>query len=497
MKTDIKQLQDNLLISFSNLPSLSTALKKLLAKRVSSYFHSVLQASATEADQDPLPETLDAQGFTWNSSSHNMKMSLRKFTISGVKLIQQSIYFSFLLFRKKRMARNSQSKVNVVFGLSDTQIWRNGSLSDLHSFLEQDRFGLSGTKNQYIVQCENQFFSGATYKNLYVTGNLYAFLASNLLNPINKLSLLSKAIRRLIEIFVLSMKFPFTVLVGFSHSFEEPLIEYLLENDCINAIITTPSQLICQPLMFEIRSKVGTPKKIMLWYAANAVPLQYADSTAETLNSSIYQCSSIDEHWVWSEYHAEFLRAASGLPCIIKGSMLFYPRPSPIIMKPESVRLITVFDVTPFENQSDSATLYTSKHMSKFILDIILAVNEIERELGQELSLCIKQKRNYSSQHSAEYINLLKSLSSKGELVLIESDQNIYTLVQKSNVVICAPLTSPALISREEETPVCYFSTLETLNLPSKIDEIQFIRSVGDLKDFLWEHLAEFKTRND
>jgi polysaccharide biosynthesis PFTS motif protein len=127
--------------------------------------------------------------------------------------------------------------------------------------------------------------------------------------------------------------------------------------------------------------------------------------------------------------------------------------------------------------------------MINFILAIVVVTKELEKFLGQRIPINIKQKRAYEARHSKEYIQLISRLQAEGTLHVTDPEKNLYSIIQDSIAVICVPLTSPALIAREENIPVCYFSTFEALRIPTEVDYIPVIRSPQGLQDFLQSSL--------
>ena len=493
MINGIKHLQDSLFESTHDIPWLSVAVKRLLAKRVSVDFYPMAQTklfslNATSGG-NATTDLLLGQNFQWDFSSKKVTLSRKKQVSLWIKLVLQFTASIVLISRRPQIRTDTQTRVNLVFGLSNEQIWRDKNLKDLHSFFTQERLDLGGADNLYVIQGADPFRSTKSHKNLFVTGNNYLFLAANFLSPSEKIQLLSSAILRLIRILRLSTRSPHTVLVGLSYAIEEPLIEFILKKGILSVAVTTPSQLICQPLIFEVEPSPKCLRKIMIWYAANAVPLEYIETNRDPVDSSIYCCPAVDEHWVWAKYHANYLNTISGIPCIIKGSMLFYPRTHKSPGVDSRMRAVTIFDVTPFENLESPTDLYSAENMINFILAIVTVTKELEKLFGRQIPINIKQKRAYEAKHSKEYIRLINRLQAEGTLHVNHPENDIYSIIQDSIAVICVPLTSPALIAREENIPVCYFSTFEALRIPTEVDYIPVIRSSQGLQDFLQSSL--------
>lgn len=102
--------------------------------------------------------------------------------------------------------------------------------------------------------------------------------------------------------------------------------------------------------IFQNKGDFGT--RIMIWYGANAIPINYRDITLdrEFVDKSFYKFIPIDEHLVWTEDHKNFLKPLLDESVKLKvcGSLMFYqPKKE---YKPRKIHDIMIFDVTPYND---------------------------------------------------------------------------------------------------------------------------------------------------
>ena len=76
----------------------------------------------------------------------------------------------------------------------------------------------------------------------------------------------------------------------------------------------------------------------------------------------------------------------------------------------------------------------------------------------------LKHKRNYSTKiHDQKYIKLVACLASHGDLELIPSEMNLYELLDRSDLAIVTPYSSPAYVASSRGTHAVYFDPEKTL----------------------------------
>jgi polysaccharide biosynthesis PFTS motif protein len=146
--------------------------------------------------------------------------------------------------------------------------------------------------------------------------------------------------------------------------------------------------------------------------------------------------------------------------------------------KSYQVKTVTVFDVTPKMNAGKEA-FYSDSVMINFIRDIRIAINS----KYPSALIRLKPKRQYSSEDSFRYQEFLESHSS--DLEILEWDSDIVAEILKSDLVVCIPYSSPALISKYLGVPTIFYSPTSDFNLEQTHEGVSVILGLNELQLFL------------
>jgi hypothetical protein len=242
--------------------------------------------------------------------------------------------------------------------------------------------------------------------------------------------------------------------------------KYAIEN-----ILITNSYMSIQPLwMADLYQKKYSLH--MAWYSQNA-PFAFTFREDNIVSDEIeYRNIRVDETWTWTKFFSNHLKSL-GTPGVFHdvGPILWYLPPKNIPIKNKDYINISVFDVTPIKRDvlddigySDSYVYYSFENMSKFIQDIIYVAKILEELSGKLVTISLKHKRKLLPQHDIRYLNLIKSFSEDtNDISIIHPDENLYSLVSNSDVVINYPYTSTAYIADYMNVPAIYYDPVQKL----------------------------------
>ena len=152
--------------------------------------------------------------------------------------------------------------------------------------------------------------------------------------------------------------------------------------------------------------------------------------------------------------------------------------------------VVTIFDVSPYLN-ADKRDFYTSPLCENFLLDVVAAARGLEREIGINIRIQLKSKRQRSRKHDPQYFDLLQSLSTHSSVILLSENLNLYNLIYESDLVVSIPFTSPALVATELDTPSCYFLETDEFNLPNSWDDVPVFASKNSFSEYFREVLRK------
>ena len=108
---------------------------------------------------------------------------------------------------------------------------------------------------------------------------------------------------------------------------------------------------------------------------------------------------------------------------------------------------------------------------------------EVVHDLVPSALLMLKPKREYGDADDLTYIRLVKSL--KARIKILIPTQDLVALIVNSDIVICVPFTSPALLAKTMGKQVFYYSPSLQFNLPLEYEGIQVLSGKNSLRQAL------------
>ncbi len=415
------------------------------------------------------------------------------FLTANLKLMVRIAVLLVLLFTPKKLEKHKS--VSLIYGLSQEHIYLAGSTTKLKEFLLSQKIGLAENDLFYIENSRHGIVSNRSEK-IRISRNIPTSLFHDFLNFGDKLQIIFLVSQRLLKYLATLIKYPIVHHIAQAYVIDEVIFDYSIRNRKIKFVdlVATQSIITHIPYIFERDLQLG--KRFMIWYSANAVPINYRDKNLERFRDSekIYESMPLDFHYVWNQSHKDYLVSVikPPIPVEVRGSLMFYLPPEEIIFT--KVYDIVIFDVTPYESSFKSDfekisfsqnSIYSCDFAIKFLQEILWAKNEIERSFGIKLRIALKPKRKYTPYHSRDYLAFLDNSSKNGLIEILEPDLDLYKTISESSISICYPFSSPAIIAKELEIPTAYFLSGNSIESNSIVDGIEFITDRTKLLDFI------------
>jgi len=415
------------------------------------------------------------------------------FLTANLKLMVRIAVLLVLLFTPKKLEK--LKSVSLIYGLSQEQIYFAGSTTRLEEFLLSQKIGLAENDLFYIENSRRGIVNNRSEK-IRITRNIPTSLFHDFLNFGDKLQIIFLVSQRLLKYLATLIKYPIVHHIVQAFVIDEVIIDYSIRNRKIKFVdlVATQSIITHIPYIFERDLQLG--KRLMIWYSANSVPIDYRDKNLERFRVSekIYESMPLDFHYVWNQSHKDYLDSVikPPIPVEVRGSLMFYlPREGMIFNK---VYDIVIFDVTPYESSFKSDfekisfsqnSIYSGYFAIKFLQEILWAKNEIERSFGIKLRIALKPKRKYTPLHSRDYLAFLDNLSKNGLIEILEPELDLYKTISESRMSVCYPFSSPAIIAKELKIPTAYFLSGNSIESNFFVDGIEFITDRTKLLDFI------------
>lgn len=366
-----------------------------------------------------------------------------------------------------------------VFAVPNHFFATGDQITNLEKFLD------SSLKHNDIVPPDRYFVQSGSLKNSLRSKKLEVVphIGSKILSWENKgkIRCSLEIIQRTLFWLKTSIKHPVFILIGSEYIVDIPAIE-LRKNRKEDVLITTQSQLHSPAYVFKSPIRAD---RIMYWYSNNSV--QISRQKKEHLDYSYLIQPQISKHFVWSSSWGTILQEhnrdsqVTPIGPIIFEDLSGYSKCTK--QKFEQKKIVTIFDITP-KKYASGDLFYSDKVMQNYILDIVESI----KPRYPEVLIKLKPKREYSSQDSVTYLDFLKSQTS--DIKILRWDCSIVNEILNSDLVICVPFSSPALISKHLGVPTVFYSPSVDFHLGQINEGILVLQGLGELQLFLkkfWE----------
>ena len=212
-------------------------------------------------------------------------------------------------------------------------------------------------------------------------------------------------------------------------------------------IFTTISGIKEYPLEFYLNKEQRGFVTHVIHYSQNSIQIAFKDEDLKILSNSMVDSGSLgDIHWVWTNEYAEYLKKFNdSITFRAVGSITF--RKLEISKKIPKDLVITIFDVAP-QTKIEKNNFYNLKTAFKFIEDVIKVRDE--NDLFHDYVIQLKPKRYLDKNvHSPDYIEYLLNLNARNKIKLLPWDDNPYSVISNSELIVSIPFTSIAYIGIE------------------------------------------------
>jgi hypothetical protein len=284
------------------------------------------------------------------------------------------------------------------------------------------------------------------------------------------------------------LRSPLTVLLARDYALI-PVVIWLGRRGKLSDIVITTSAFTAQPLwMHGLRDCRHTVH--MIWYSQNFVPKQYVgESVGSDLPAARHM--RVDQHWVWTDGFAEYLRTLDQTGTIhVVGPLLWYlPEDAPPPAD-DAIR-IAIFDVTPFDSSNSAfgaaRNYYSAETIGQFISDVVTACEALAAHTGRRVSMLVKHKRGISNRHDRGYLNMLDSLvSERNDFVLVDHRTDLFGLLSNCEASVSVPYTSTAYVAAHIGTPAIFYDPFgELVPVFERNEHVTFCAGRTDLQQTL------------
>ena len=385
---------------------------------------------------------------TSSLSSLNCKKKCRN------KTMAKAVIYTFIVLAHSLVLGNFKKKLlpNVLVFSVPNNYQHIGELKDF--FLEKRIKNHFQNKHTQILVQKGFKFWNRSQENIESSMYIPLYLMRNHLRIESRFKIQAIVIKNLIQFMKIKNCDPL-LLCYKELIFEITLYEYIEFARKIDVVYTQSNLRTLSPISYYNGKNFST-RNIMIWYSTNSDLVYKKGSKAFKIENNYLCLAQIDRHLVWDAHSKKTLANMTNKQIFVSGSLLFYPKKMQNSeIKMNSYRIL-LFDVTPIGSLNKENFLNTNQAIDT-IKEIVSAVNRSKSNSNKELNLFIKPKRKYSKSHSREYIKYITKLQRQNEIRLISYSSNLYEIIKDSDLVICVPWTSPAVIAKEIGVKSVYY----------------------------------------
>lgn len=410
-----------------------------------------------------------------NTDSGNPEIRLTKkyFAKAFLRGIGTFAYATLLVTFFKTKTK-SASSIGWVYAIPPNILEQHEGLRNLEKYLDSNVLTLNHkVPDEYLVQ-SGSVRSKSRSSRLRVVPHISSELLRR--DQANRLIQIFKLLGRMQSWLLHSLSNPYLLLIGPEYIVDFLAVRQRMNKEC-NLLVTTQSQLLAPAFVFKTKIKA---ERVMFWYSDNS--MQISKHPEKDFDYSYLSQPAINNHFVWtpswkkklSEYN-ERARIISSGPVIFR--ILEKPTQNRYELS-RQVDSVTIFDVTP-KKLASIDSIYSEEIMKTFLTDIV----QVTHDKFPFASLRLKPKRAYSSSDSANYVHETASLSPK--LMRLEWNCDIVEELLNSDLVICIPFTSPALISSYLGILTAFYVPSNEFNFAQSHENIPVLQGRGELGQFL------------
>jgi len=412
------------------------------------------------------------------TSSHllpSLELNYMARTIALLRGIGTSLFaVQQVLFRSQKST--PAESTGWVYAIPSQFFASTKAVEDLEEFLD------STLSNRDIEPPRRYFLQSGSLRNEIESERIQvvAHIGSKILSAESqsRAKTLRETITRTLFWLKTSISHPIFLLIGPEYIVEVQAIQ-LCQDRQRGILITTQSQLLATPLVFKSKLKAN---RVMYWYSNNSI--QISKQKNLDLDYSYLTQPAISEHFVWTSSWCKILEEHNPNAVItVLGPILFKNLSK--YLKSDRKKLphtkeILVFDITPKINAGNDS-IYSEHEMTQFVLDVI---EGIKAKYPNAL-IKLKPKRKYTSDDSVSYCDFLESQALNIQILKWSSD--IGTEISKSDLVICIPYSSPALLAKFLDIPTVFYTPSVDFNLERIHEDILVVQGLSEFQRFLNE----------
>ena len=405
--------------------------------------------------------------------------------------------YHWLIYFKKILVsiffnKNYQNET-ILRGTASKYIYQNNDINIYLKWIQEGPVKPLNNLSRVIILDEISKTKILHYNGLEVVitnDPIYEVLLGCKISIIDFLRLIASHI--LIYFIYLFKSFLFPEILLLEHEISmEIIIRFLSKKEAIKDIFYSQGDITEIP-MSSVSFKKKTFNSHMLWYSTNSKLFSFKREDHGPIYDPTVFCLHVDNHWMWTEGEINWAKGTVNRKVnFIKCDPILYAVTEIICGNDVDFDYnIAVFDVVPIlDNPCTVETLryYRYEVLERFYFDILNTLKNIEATSNKKFNVFIKSKKKLKDHHDYAYMSLLTSLGKLGvNIQYVDTESNVVNLINRCNVIISIPFTSPGKIGSIRGKNSFYYDPTESVypNIFDK-DEVDLVKGRQNLQDKL------------
>ena len=396
-------------------------------------------------------------------------------TIALLRGLGTAFFAIKVVLSESKKSRQAES-IGWVYAIPSQFFATTDEISNLEDFLD------STLRDREIKPPERYFLQSGVLRNRVKSDRIHVVphIGSKILSieSQSRIKTVREILTRTLFWIKKSLSHPLFVMVGPEFIVEIPGIKSRI-NQQSEVLITTQSQLLASPLVFKSKLKAS---RVMYWYSNNS--MQISKKASVSLDYSYLSQSVISDHFVWTSTWGKFLEEHNTNAVVTVVGPILFKNLSKYVKsekkKGSETKKILIFDVTPKMN-AGADSIYSEKEMTQFVSDIAVAT----KAMFPNALIKLKPKRKYNSDDSVSYCDFLEAQTSR--IQILKWDSDIGDEILNSDLVICVPYSSPALMAKYLGIPTIFYTPSIDFKLDLIHEDILVVQGLTELRRFLEE----------
>ncbi len=431
--------------------------------------------------------------------SGRLAVPARELLRSEIEFLVHWMYWALAIVRGA-FSRKDARPASLVVDMTDDNLFSGGSDSRFVDYCRSGSIGPLRAGKRFLIKSDTKIISSEPTVYSYCSHPLMELLCEACFGSGGRVRLLVRHLALFLRYHVAIVRTPVLSLISKEFACSSVSRE-LDERGLIESVVVTCSSCGCQPLWLRSLRRAQVH---MIWYSQNWRPLSYVSDGLKS-DWPALRWIRVDAHWVWTKAFAGYLAGLGhGSARIEVVGPIVWSRPRLRPRTDQAIKIL-VFDVPAVSDQvmveivGEISNYYHPRNLRSFASDIVALKPLLEETFQLPVSVWMKMKRGMRPHYAAEYFQHVEAMFEGGVLRRPETDDDLFSMVSGSHLVIAYPFTSPAYLAEWLGVPCIYYDPTRCALRDDFFDSesmVRFARGADELKSAALELLNESKKRH-